>query len=287
VSDEDVKKYYDQHKAQLKSPEMRRIKLASFVLNDEQKKLDTEKKNAELKNLAGQAEAFAQAVLDHPDQLNAVAKDKNIQVQQTGLFAASSSDPLLKTDPALSPASASLRKDAPVSDVVQGENGFYVLELADSEPSKPLTLDEAKSQITTTLKAERTRAAMEAKAKQVREKIATEIKAGRSFAEAAAVPGYKAEQPAPFSLQDPGQNNSLSQVIYLNQLDLEPGEISKLVQDGNDGLLVYLEKKDPIDESKYQEDARRMAPIADGQFADMVFEEWLKVQQQRLGRPPV
>src|SRR6516164_6904517 len=63
VSDDEVKKYYDQHKEAILSPEKRKIQVASFLLSDEQKKLPEEQKVAAKKPLAEQADAFAQAAL--------------------------------------------------------------------------------------------------------------------------------------------------------------------------------------------------------------------------------
>jgi hypothetical protein len=287
VSDEDIKKFFETHKDQLRSPEQRRVELVSFLLTDEQKKLDPEKKNAALKLLAEQAEAFVQPLLDHPDQFEQAAKTKNLPVRETGLFSTTSPDALLKSDQALLRQSTALTAEMPVSDVVQGEDGFYVLKLKEIDPSNPLTLDEAKGQIIETLKKERTQAAMEAKAEELREKMLADMKSGHSFVEAATAAGYKPEEPAPFSRQDPGENNPLFVTLYINQVDLEPGQISKLLHDRDDGLLVYLAKRDPVDENKFQEDKKKMGPAVSGQFADMMFEEWLKVQQQRAGRPPV
>ncbi len=287
VSDQDIKKYYDEHKDQLKSPEQRQVEMAAFTLSEDQKKLDETKKNAALKTLAQQAETFVQPVLDHPGQFEQIAKDQNVKVQVTGPYSAANPDPLLKTDPALTRQADTLSSESPVSDVVQTANGFYVLKLKDVVPSKPLTLEEAKDQITSTLKSQRIQEAMETKAKELRTKILADLKAGKSFADAVAATGYKAEEPPPLSFQDPGQNNQLLLTLYYNQVDLEPGEMSKLLTEHGDGLLVYLEKRDPIDQSAYQADEKKMLPEANSQFTDMLFAEWLKVQQQRLGRPPV
>ncbi len=287
VSDQDIKKYYDEHRDQLKSPEQRRVEMAAFTLNSDQKKLDESKKNEVLKALAKQAETFVQPVLDHPGQFEQIAKDQNVKIQETGLYNATNPDPLLKTDPTLSRQADALSSESPVSDVVQTADGFYVLKLKDVVPSKPLTLDQAKGQIASILKNQRIQTAMETKAKELRAKILADLKTGKTFADAVAASGHKAEEPPPFSFQDAGQINQLLLTLYYNQVDLEPGQVSKLLTENGDGLLVYLEKRDPIDQNAYQADEKKMLPEANNQFADMLFAEWLKVQQQRVGRPPV
>ena len=39
VSDDEIRKYYDQHKDTFQSPEKRKVDLVSFLLNDEQKEI--------------------------------------------------------------------------------------------------------------------------------------------------------------------------------------------------------------------------------------------------------
>ena len=285
ITDEDIKKYYDQHKDSLRSQEKRKIQIVSFALTDAQKGLAEDKKNEALKPLAEQAEAFMQPVLEHPGDFEKTAEQKGLKIQETGLFAQSSPDPLIQGEPALVRQVFSLTKENPVSDIVQGTNGFFVVKLKEIEPSRPLSLEEAKERITSTLKSERVQAAMAAKSKEILAKIDAE--SGLDFVQAAEKVGYKPELPEPFSFADPGQNSALLQTIAANELDLDPGDTSKLLQDQDGGLIVHLISKDPIDEKKYEEDRKTEYAAANEQFGTIMFREWLKVEEQKAGRPPI
>ena len=66
LSDDEIRKYYDQRKDTFQSPERRKVELVSFLLTDDQKKLPDEEKIPAKKPLADQADSFAQAVMQNP-----------------------------------------------------------------------------------------------------------------------------------------------------------------------------------------------------------------------------
>jgi peptidyl-prolyl cis-trans isomerase D len=287
VSDAEVQKYYDQHKDSLLSPEKRKVQLVSFLLTDDQKKLPDEQKVAAKKPLAEQADSFAQAALQNPSAFEQAAKEKGVQVTQTEPFTLEQPDKALSQDPALANEAFNLTKDNPVSDVTEGTDGFYVLKLTGITPSRPLTLIESKDQIVTAIKDERAQAAIQAKAKEVREKIFAEMQKGISFAQAAEKAGDKAETPEPFSLIDPGSNTELARFIAMNGVELETNETSKLLQDQGSALIIHMIGKEPIDEQKYAEFKKSEYAQQNSHYEKLAVREWLRVELQRAGRPPI
>src|ERR1700730_5331254 len=191
VTDAEIQKYYDQHKDILLSPERRKVELVSFLLTDDQKKLQDEQKISAKKPLAEQADSFAQAALQNPSSFEQLAKDKGFQTIQTEPFALDLPDKALSQDPALAHEAFDLSKENPISDVTEGTDGFYVMKLVDVVASRPLTLAEAKDRIVGAIQDEKAQAAIQAKAKEVREKIDAEMQKGTSFVQAAEMAGYK------------------------------------------------------------------------------------------------
>jgi len=174
-----------------------------------------------------------------------------------------------------------------VSDVIEGAAGFYVMKLAGTEPSRPLSLEEAKDQVITTLKNEKAEAALQTKAKEVREKISIDFKNSINFLKAAEAAGYKAETPDAFALADPGSNTDLATTLRINRTNLNVGQLSPILNDQNGGLLVYVIKKEPIDESKYEEFKKANFALFNEQFKDIAFHEWLKVQLKKSGQSTI
>jgi hypothetical protein len=286
VSDADIQKYYDQHKDTILSPEKRKVELVSFLLNDDQKKLSDEQKTAAKKPLAEQADSFAQAALQNPSNFEQTAKEKGYQVVQTEPFTLEQPDKTLSTDPALAHEAFDLTKDNPISDVSEGTDGFYVMKLVNIDSSRPLTLIEAKDQIIVAIKDEKAQAAIQAKAKEIREKIDADVKKGISFVQAAENAGYKPETPDPFALMDPGKNVELARFIAMNGVELDTNETSKLLQDQNSALIIHVIGKEPIDDQKYAEFKKTEYAEQNSHYQKLAIREWLRVELQKAGRPP-
>ena len=287
VSDDEIHKYYDQHKDTFQSPEKRKIELVSFLLNDEQKKLAEPQQVAAKKALAEQADAFAQSVLQNPANFDQAAQQKGLQLQQTDLFTLQQPDKAMAQEPALVRESFNLSTENPVSDVIEGKDGFYVMKLAKIEASQPLSLEEAKDKVVAAIKAEKVRANIAAKAKEVREKIDAEMHNGADFAQAAEKAGYKAETPPPFALADPGGNAELASIIAMNSVDLDKGGTSKFLENQDGGLIIHMLNKEPVDEQKYEEYKKAAYAEQNNRYETIAVREWLKLEQQRAGRPPI
>jgi peptidyl-prolyl cis-trans isomerase D len=287
VSDTEVQKYYDQHKDTILSPEKRKVELVTFLLTDDQKKLPDEKKIPAKKPLAEQADSFAQAALQNPSTFEQIAKDKGFQVIQTEAFSLDQPDKALSQDPALAHEAFDLSKDNPISDVTEGTDGFYVMKLTDIEASRPLTLAESKDRIVAAIKDEKAQAAIQAKAKEVREKIDADVQKGISFVQAAENAGLKPETPEPFALIDPGKNVELARFIAINGVELDTNETSKLLQDQDAALIIHMINKEPVDEQKYAEFKKKEYAQQNSHYEKLAIREWLRVELQKAGRPPI
>jgi peptidyl-prolyl cis-trans isomerase D len=286
VSDEDVKKYYDQHKETILSPEKRKVQMVSFLLNDEQKKLPEDQKVAAKKQLAERADAFAQGALQNPAAFDQLAREKGFAIQETQPFTLEKPDKLLAQEPGLAHQAFNLTTENPVGDVIEGNDGFYIIKLTNVEPSRPLTLEEAKDRVQAELKDEKARVAIQAKAKEVREKIDAEMQNGKDFVQAAAAAGYKPETPAPFALVNPGDNLELARTMVIANVELDDNQTSKLLDDQDGGLIIHMIKREPIDEAKYEEYKKTEYAQQNSRYESIVVREWLIAELQKAGRPP-
>jgi hypothetical protein len=286
ITDEEVQKYYTQHKDTILSPEKRKVQVVSFLLNDEQKKLPEEQKLEAKKPLAEQADAFAQAALQNSAAFDKLAREKALTIQETQQFTIDQPDPLIAQEPGLARQAFNLTTENPVGDVIEGNDGFYVVKLTNVEPSRPLTLEEAKDRVQRELKDEKVRAAIQAKAKEVREKIDEGMQKGKTFLEAAEAAGYKPETPAPFSLVNPGDNLELARTLAVANLELKDNQTSKFLDDQDGGLIIHMLKREPIDEAKYEEYKKSEYAQQNNRYESIVVREWLRAELQKAGRPP-
>ena len=117
VNDEDVQKYYDAHKAELKTEEKRKVQFVQLGLTEEQKKLTGKERIEPLQKLSDRATDFTQALLEGAD-FQQVAGKFQLPVRETGEFTAAAPDPQLKADPQLGAAAFKLSAQEPNSDPI-------------------------------------------------------------------------------------------------------------------------------------------------------------------------
>jgi hypothetical protein len=148
-------------------------------------------------------------------------------------------------------------------------------------------LEEAKDRVLAELKDQKVGAAIQAKARDVREKIDTEMQGGKDFIQAAESAGCKPETPPPFTLIKPGDNLELARTMVMDKIELDDNQTSKFLEGQDGGMIIHLIKKGPIDETKYQEYKKAEYAQQNSRFESIVVREWLKAALQKAGRPPL
>src|SRR5215469_14480812 len=84
ITDEDVQKYYDAHKAELKTDEKRKVEFVQLTLNEEQKKLAGKERIEALQKLADRATDVTQALLEKGADFKQAAAKLQLPVHETG-----------------------------------------------------------------------------------------------------------------------------------------------------------------------------------------------------------
>ena len=101
ISDEDISKYYEAHKAELKSEEKRKVEFVTFALTEAEKKLTGKERVDALQKVADHANDFSQALLEKDAKFEEVASKFQTPVTATGEFTAAAPDPKLAGNPQL------------------------------------------------------------------------------------------------------------------------------------------------------------------------------------------
>jgi parvulin-like peptidyl-prolyl isomerase len=200
ITDEDITKYYEAQKAQLKSEEKRRVEFVTFTLTEAEKKLTGKERMDPLQKVADRANDFAQALLEEGANFGEIASRLQSPVATTGEFTAAAPDPQLAANPQLTQHSFQLTQQAPFSDPIQGPDGFYILHLLGITEAHPLSLEEAKPKIAETLKSERLRELISNKGAEVARQIREALKSGTPLEKTVEQSGLKLERMPPFSV---------------------------------------------------------------------------------------
>src|SRR5919198_603560 len=255
VSDEDVQKHFDAHKAELKTDEKRKVEFVSLALTDEEKKLTGKERIDALQKLSDRATDFTQALLEKGADFKQAASKFQLPVHETGEFTKAEPDPQLKADAQLGSAAFKLSMQEPNSDPVQVADGFYILHLAGITEARPLTLEEAKPKIVDTIKKSKARELMSTKGAEVVQQLREAKNSGQPLEAAIQKVGGKAEKVPPFSIieeekpksqdQEPKKNEpadlpAIKQAVAF----LNAGEVSDFLPASENGFIAILDEQE-------------------------------------------
>jgi peptidyl-prolyl cis-trans isomerase D len=275
VSEEDVKKAFDERKPQ--TDELRKVKYVSFLLTDEQKKLQGTERGAALQKLADRASDFAVTMTAKEAKFDDAAQKAEAPVAETPEFAAHDAPKELnESEEAVQAAFGNLTMEQPNSDVIRSEFGYYVLQLTGITPSRALTFEEAKPKLEEALKKERIAEAAGLKATEIRNKIDAEMKSGKTFAEAATAAGAAVEQFPPFSftklpkLDAPGAMD-----ILRGSANLETGQLGEVIPVSDGRLILHIDKRQPVDDAAFEKEKPMLVENISRGLRESAFEVWL------------
>jgi hypothetical protein len=296
VSDEDVQKHYDAHKAELKTDEKRKVEFVSLALTDEEKKLTGKERIEVLQKLSDRATDFTQALLEKGADFKQAAEKFHLPVRETSEFTKVEPDPQLKADPALGTAAFKLSAQERNSDPVQVADGFYILHLAGITEARPLTLEEAKPKIVDTIQKSKARELMSTKGAELVQQLreAKQSAAGAGLEAAIQKAGGKAEKVPPFTIIEEEKSKSQDKEPKKNEpadlpfikqavAFLNAGEVSDFFPAGENGFVAILEKREPLaDASASEKKAAFEKRLLDNKRR-VVLMEWLRDRGQAAG----
>jgi peptidyl-prolyl cis-trans isomerase D len=277
VSDEDVAKAFEERKEALKTPEQRKVKVAAFTHAGDAKPLTGPERAEASQRLSEQARKFSESMEKPGASFDAAAAEANVKVIETPLFPEEDPPSELNKSDAAAKAAFALTPEHPTSDVVTSDNGYFVLQLSGTEPSRPLTAEEAKPKLIEQLKQERGQEAMNLKATELRNKIEAELKAGKPFEEAAKTAGAEPEKLPPFSAEErkPDATPELD-IIMQRAGEMNEGDLSEFIPNATGGILFHIDKRLPIDEDAFQKDKSKLAQQIEQMRAEELFQDWLR-----------
>lgn len=290
VVEEDIKARYEAKKDLLKSPEMRKVKYAAFTLPApaEGAAVDEAKKTEELQKLANTAYDFATSLQKPGVNFEEAAKQAGATVGETAEFFSSDAGPKeLEGSAEAAETAFSLSKESPYSRHVPLANGTYVLRLTEVKSPETLPFENVRKQLEDELIGEKGDAAMMAKAKEVREKLAAARKEGKSFTEAATGLGLNPVAFPTFSMmQRVPPATPFSEAVPSAASKLAPGDLSQVVPSDRSAVIVHVDQRPAVDEKGMEEATAQIAERIQGMREMMAFQAWLADRRQAAGLKP-
>ena len=291
ISDDEIAKYYESVKEQLKSEEKRKMQFVALTLSEPEKKLTGKERVDALQKLSDKANDVGQALAEKNADFGAIASKFQLPVKTTGDFTQETPDPELKQDPQLIQSAFQLSHEDPTSEPIQVADGFYIMHLAAITPAKPLTLEEAKPKITEALKARKERELVTIRAAAVAHELGEALKAGDPVPKAAEKLKIKLEKVPPFTLADelepkaspvPGQSPDLPRIKNAIA-DLHPNEVTDPLPSADGAVVAVVEKRDPPDSALAAANRTSLDERILKGKREMIFSEWLRDRRQAAG----
>ena len=293
ISDDDIQKYYDAHKAELKTEEKRKVEFVQLTLTEEEKKLAGKERIEALQKLADRATDFTQALLEKGADFKEAAAKSQLPVHETGEFTAAEPDPQLKVDPKLGATAFKLSVQEPNSDPVQVADGFYILRLTGKTETQPLTLEEAKPKIVDALKKTRGRELLSTKGAELVQQLREAKNSGPPLETAIQQAGAKPEKLPAFSLIEEEQQkpdvkepkNQSPELLAVKDsvVLLNPGDVTDFVPSGTDGFIAILEKREPLADANAGDKKVAFEKRILENKERIVLVEWLRNRQEAAG----
>jgi parvulin-like peptidyl-prolyl isomerase len=283
---EEIAQFHQQNQAALVAEESRTVRCAILELPEEPILEGKEKIDA-LQKLANAASEITEKLTAADSDFAKSAKASGAKIKKLAAFhrsgepAKPDAKQVLEPDTmkAIAPAAFLLASPGQTSDVLQSGDAFYILELVETSPARPLTLDEAKPRIEQALRSQKASQIFAAAANAAYNTLSAAIASGKSLEEAATAQNLqigKIDNLVPVGESTSPEDQSLAAATLL----LKDGELSKLEQAPWGAFAIQLNSRGPVDEKLFTERESEISESILRNKRDLLFAEWLRVGRE-------
>lgn len=283
VTDDEIKKYYEENKENYKTSEKRAV---SYVLFEKAKDLD--KKPLEERQKA------ESAVVERVNAFNALTTDKKSRktfaeaaaatkekVETVPAFDQSSPPDALKAENNLLDLIFSRPKDSTApAEAVEGDKGWYVFEVTKIEEPKQQTLAEVTGKIKEVLVGQKADEARTKAVNEARVALSEGLKAGKKIDELVKAQKLTLEQLPDIDTANPPTEIPNSFLIGQEAAKTAVGSVSRAVDFDKGTLLIYVSAKELRKRPDATELRKNQVESLSGQERMSLFQAWFKKQHE-------
>ena len=284
LTEEEIAAFHKANQNALVADETRTVRCAVFELPAEPK-LEGKAKVEALQKLANAASALTSKISNTAGSFEAAAKEAGVEIKKLAAFDRTGTSKPGETQPVpavavktIAPAAFLLSTAGQTSDILQAGDAFYIVELVEATPARPLTLEESRSQIETALRAQKAAQLFAASANSAYNALATAVASGKSLKEAA--DAQKLETVELLAVVPAAESTSrIDQNLAAATLILKDGELSKLEQAPWGAFAIQLKSRGPLDEKLFAARGPEMRESMIQGKRELLFAEWLRVSR--------
>ena len=189
-----------------------------------------------------------------PENFTTLAKQKGLAVQTSAPFAEDGRPDEFAVASAIVKTAFALNADTPYSDSIQGDDGFYVIALANQLPSSIPPFAQIRDRVVRDFQMQQAVAMAREAGTNFYVNISVQIAAGKSFAQAAIAAGRAPEILSPFSLSsdavpeagDRAEMGDLKNAAFGTRV----GGISPFIPTADGGFVLSVKSFLPVDKTK-------------------------------------
>ncbi|MFV0337076.1 MAG: peptidyl-prolyl cis-trans isomerase [Chthoniobacterales bacterium] len=277
-SEEQIKTFYEEHKAELIAPEQRSVTVAEFALSDTDSKLEGKALMDAMQQLANRVSTFSDSVETKSNEdFSAVAEKAHAKVWTTEYFSAGGASDLPTQ---IAGTAFVLNEIGAIGPIRQEGSKFYVLQLAGIKEPRDLTLEEAQPQIVTTLEAQAKSEAFTALALKADGELREKLKANENFSAAAKAAGWEVTTVSEY---EPTSATTLDDNIVYAQaaMILNEGETSRLERAPWGVFVVHVDKLFDLDPTFLNEKKAEVKTSLQENREGLLFTEWLQNAREK------
>jgi peptidyl-prolyl cis-trans isomerase D len=289
VTDEELQAAFEERKQSLLTPEKRSVRYAAFVLSPEEQDLKDKARVDALQKIATATGDLAQALGEGAPSLPEAAAAKGVEVRTTPMFGAdgATDGALADLDGEVVPAAAAVAFRLPGApghfEIVEvGQEGYAVIELAEIQPARPLTFDEARADLRADLMTQKRAVAVREAAEATLSKIRKALASGRSFAEAAQETKAKVEGMSgltPFAEELTPEQRQMAMAV----MDTPVGALGDFLPTPDGGFAAYVAaRRDPDAETLAERRPMVEQNLLQGREM-LIFAQWLVTAREAAG----
>lgn len=333
IKDDEARAFYTQNQEKFRKPAMIKIRYAYFTISDakksiklgddeiaefydrnKEKYLDATKQPkplAEVKDevkqdlldlradrLAGdRATGFSVKLVHEPGAARPdfakIATDSGLTPQETDFFDLRGSVKGINAGQQFNQALFALGPDAPFSDPIKGEDGYYMLEYLADKPSEIPPFEQVKEQVIDRMRRQRAYEAVVKQGRELNTKVKDAVAAGKSFTAACASLDLKAKTFGPFALAEETTNFPDASRIKEVALGMPTNAVSDFMVTPTGGLFFHVKERTPPSPEDFEKNKNQLAAQLLEANREALFQDWAnsvlraeQVDYKRKARPP-
>jgi len=289
VTDEELQEVFAARASQWQTPERRSVRYVVFELSPQDREQQGRERVAAMQQAATATGDFSQELADSGSSLGEVAARRGVEVRTSPLFTADGAvdGVLADADGEVVPASRGvafrLSPGAGQYEIVAlGDTGYAILEVAEVEPSRPVTFEEAVADLREELTRSKRRAAVQETAAGQLAELRLAMTRGASFAAAAKQAKLSVERLEGLSVFDQEMEPARREVLGV-ALDLPDGAVSDFTASEDGGFAVHVEGRGEPDEATV---AAQRPMMEQGMLQGkrmLLFAQWLATARDEAG----